>query len=310
MKISKLFVPLLLIAVACSNERETPKGYKYILATKGDGNQVEVGKFLVMDLMFKDEKDSVWYDNRKNEMPEIIMMRDTSGMKNEEGLDEVFRKLTKGDSVVMTISAQTLFEKTWQQPVPNGVDPKSQLTFCMKVNDVVDSAAVMKLQEEMMAKQSAKARIQQQEQLSKDMTAIDDYLATNKIEAQKTESGLRYIITRAGRGVTAQPGQQVSVNYAGYLLSNGKYFDTSWESVAKEKNLFTEGRPYEPIQLTAGIGQGGVIQGWEEMILLMNKGEKVTVYIPSTLAYGARKRSEDIVENSILVFDMEVVDIK
>jgi FKBP-type peptidyl-prolyl cis-trans isomerase len=34
------------------------------------------------------------------------------------------------------------------------------------------------------------------------------------------------------------------------------------------------------------------------------------VYIPSTLAYGNRKRSEDIVENSILVFDMEMVDIK
>lgn len=309
MKISKLFVLLLLVAVACSNERETPKGYKYVLATKGDGNKVEAGKFLVMNLMFKDEKDSVWYDNRKNDMPEIIMMRDTSSMRNEEGLDEVFRLLTKGDSVVMTISAQTLFEKTWQQPVPNGVDPKSQLTFCMKVNDVVDSAAVMKLQEEMMAKQTAKARIQQQEQLSKDMITIDDYLATNKIEAQKTESGLRYIVTKPGRGAFAQPGQQVSVNYAGYLLS-GKYFDTNWESVAKEKNLYQEGYPYAPLQLTAGIGQGNVIQGWEEMILLMNKGEKVTVYIPSTLAYGPRKRSEDIVENSILVFDMELVDVK
>jgi FKBP-type peptidyl-prolyl cis-trans isomerase len=53
-----------------------------------------------------------------------------------------------------------------------------------------------------------------------------------------------------------------------------------------------------------------VIEGWEEAMQLMNKGSKMTVWIPSPMAYGNQKRSEEILENSILVFDMEMVDIE
>jgi FKBP-type peptidyl-prolyl cis-trans isomerase len=42
----------------------------------------------------------------------------------------------------------------------------------------------------------------------------------------------------------------------------------------------------------------------------MNKGSKGTFYMPSTLAYGPQQRSAIIKENSILVFDLEVVDVK
>jgi FKBP-type peptidyl-prolyl cis-trans isomerase len=271
-----------------------------------------------MDLTYKNDKDSVMYDNRKNDVPEIIMVRDTVGMSAEEGLDEVFRLLTKGDSVVMVITAQTLYEKTFRQMVPANVDPLSKYTFSMRVNDVVDSAAVMKLQEELMAKQNEKAQKQREEQmaidrehaikqLGIDTVLIDDYLKSKNLTTKKTSSGLRYIVTKQGKGKNVQPGQIVKINYAGYLL-NGTCFDTSIESVAKAKGIFNPNRPYEPYELEAGANT--VIAGWEEIMLLMNKGSKVTVYIPSTLAYGSRKRSEEIVENSILVFDMEMVDIK
>jgi len=72
--------------------------------------------------------------------------------------------------------------------------------------------------------------------------------------------------------------------------------------------VYQQGRPYAPYDLI--LGQGQVIQGWEESLTLMNKGSKMTVYIPSSLAYGSQKRSADIVENSILTFDLELVDIK
>ncbi|MFZ6001260.1 MAG: FKBP-type peptidyl-prolyl cis-trans isomerase [Bacteroidota bacterium] len=307
MKISHVFILLVFVAMACSNERETPKGYKYTLAAKGDGEKVAPGKFLVMSLLLKDEKDSVWYDNKKNDAPEIIPTRDTTGMSSEEGLDEIFRLLTKGDSVTMTIPAQTLFEKTWGQPVPQGVDPKRKLTFYLKVNDVLDSTAVMSLQQQIVARQNEKMMKEQAEQLKKDSVIISDYLKGKNIDALRTPSGLRYLVQKAGKGENAQVGQTVRINYAGYLLS-GKYFDTSWEKIAKEQGMYTPGRPYEPYEIV--IGQTPLIQGWDEIMLLMNKGTKLTVWVPSPLAYGKRRRSEDIVENSILVFDMEMVDIK
>jgi FKBP-type peptidyl-prolyl cis-trans isomerase len=91
-------------------------------------------------------------------------------------------------------------------------------------------------------------------------------------------------------------------------LLNGKYFDTSIESEAKKNNLYTQGRPYSPLELTVGAQQ--VIPGWEEAIQLMNKGAKMTVYIPSTLAYGNQRRGDVIAENSVLVFDMELIEVK
>ena len=66
MKFSKwvVVIVLALIATACSKEKETPKGYKYTLARKGDGNIIQPGKFIKIDLLFKDGKDSVWSDSR------------------------------------------------------------------------------------------------------------------------------------------------------------------------------------------------------------------------------------------------------
>jgi FKBP-type peptidyl-prolyl cis-trans isomerase FkpA len=309
MRFSKwvVVIVLALVAAACSKEKETPNGHKYTLVRKGDGNVVQPGKFVKLDLVFKDSKDSTWSDSRTGEFPLIIPVRDTSNMKKEEGLEELFRILSKGDSIIMKMSAQTLFEKTYRSAVPPKVDPKSEFTLFLSVKDVYDSVQVRKVSEELMAQQQEKMRKQQSEQLGKDTVAIDNYLKEKNIAANKTASGLRYVLTKPGKGENVKPGQRVSINYSGYLL-NGKYFDTSVEKVAKEQNLFSEGRPYQPIELNAAQGQ--VIQGWDEAMLLMNKGSKMTVWIPSTLAYGPNKRSEDIVENSILVFDMEMVDVK
>jgi len=308
MRFSKWVVVIVmtLVAAACSKEKKTPKGYVYTVARKGDGNIVKPGKFVAIDLVFKDSKDSVWSDSRKSDFPLIIPVRDTTGMKQEEGLEELFRLLSKGDSLMMKITAQTLFEKTYRQPVPPKVDPKSDFTFYLTVKEVYDSVQVRKLSEELMAKQQEKARLQSEEQLAKDTVLIDNYLKEKNVVAKTTPSGLRYIMTKPGKGENVKPGQRVSINYAGYLL-NGKYFDTSIEKVAREQNLNKQGS-FAPIELNAA--QGEVIPGWDEAMLLMNKGSKMTVYIPSTLAYGPNKRSEDIIENSILVFDMEMVEIK
>jgi FKBP-type peptidyl-prolyl cis-trans isomerase len=87
---------------------------------------------------------------------------------------------------------------------------------------------------------------------------------------------------------------------------NGNLFDTNIESVAKANNYDNGGR-YNPYPVV--VNTGSVIRGWDEMLQLMNKGMKVTAYIPSVLAYGSQGNG-GIPPNSVLVFDMEVVDIK
>lgn len=301
MKINKLLIAVLLISAACStNTRETPKGHKYELVKAGTGETVKVGEYLVVNMLFKDSKDSVWSDTRENEVPMLMKIREVT--PEEEGLEEIFRALKAGDSIVVAMSAKTLFEKTWGQPVPEQIDSTSKFTFYLGVKEILNEEQMMSLQQELMEKFAAR-------QTSIDSEVITNHLAEANIQAASTESGLRYQITKEGQGPTPSPGQEVAIDYAGYLL-DGTLFDTSIETVAKANDAYNPNRPYQPYTLKAGLGNGGVISGWEEAILLMKKGTKMRVWIPSTLAYGPSRRSEVIKENSILVFDLEMVNIK
>jgi FKBP-type peptidyl-prolyl cis-trans isomerase len=301
--IALLFVSL--FVAACSGSKETPSGYKFNVVRKGDGVKIDSGKFVVMNLLFMDGKDSVWNDSKKNGFPAVIQIQGT--VPKGDAVLEVIKMLSKGDSVVFKVPAKKLFENTFRQPLPFAVDSTSSFTFQIGLSAVLNQEEMNKLQTELVAKQNEKMLQDQKAQLGKDITAIDDFLKAKNVTAQTTASGLRYIITKPGSGENAKAGQQVKIDYLGYLL-NGKYFDTSIESEAKKNNLYTQGRPYSPLELTVGAQQ--VIPGWEEAIQLMNKGAKMTVYIPSTLAYGNQRRGDVIAENSVLVFDMELIEVK
>jgi FKBP-type peptidyl-prolyl cis-trans isomerase FkpA len=301
--IALLFVSL--FVAACSGSKETPSGYKFNVVRKGDGVKIDSGKFVVMNLRFMDGKDSVWNDSKKNGFPAVIQMQGT--VPKGDAVLEVIKMMSKGDSVVFKVPAKKLFENTFRQPLPFSVDSASSFTFQIGLSAVLNQEEMNKLQTELVAKQNEKMLQDQKAQLGKDITAIDDFLKAKNVTAQTTTSGLRYIITKPGTGENAKAGQQVKIDYLGYLL-NGKFFDTSIESEAKKNNLYTQGRPYSPLELTVGAQQ--VIPGWEEAIQLMNKGAKMTVYIPSTLAYGNQRRGDVIAENSVLVFDMELIDVK
>jgi FKBP-type peptidyl-prolyl cis-trans isomerase len=110
----------------------------------------------------------------------------------------------------------------------------------------------------------------------------------------KTTSGLEYIEVEAGTGAQAEAGKSVSVHYTG-KLQDGKVFDSS----------VSRG---EPISFKLGVGQ--VIKGWDEGIALMKVGGKAQLIIPPDLGYGARGAGGVIPPNAILVFDVELVDVK
>jgi FKBP-type peptidyl-prolyl cis-trans isomerases 1 len=53
-----------------------------------------------------------------------------------------------------------------------------------------------------------------------------------------------------------------------------------------------------------------VIRGWDEGIALMKTGEKGTLIIPSALGYGAAGAGANIPPNSVLIFDVELLEVK
>ncbi len=313
MKMYKLLTIILAVGLlqACngSKEKTTPSGLTYTIITEGSGEVVPTNHYLMLNMMYKDDTDSVWVDTNDRGIPIMIYKEDSVWTKNDGSVQEIFINLTKGDSITFNVTANDLFTKTWTAPLPANVKPETIISFFIGVEDVLNEEGLREWQQQMMAKQEAKMNLEAEGKLKEDIATIDAYLAENNITAQTTESGLRYVITQEGTGDNAQVGQSVKVDYAGYVL-NGEYFDSSIKEIAIEKGIYNKEReaysPYEPYEFV--LGQGVVIQGWDEGITLLNVGSKATFYIPSGLAYGPRARSPKIPANSILVFDLELVE--
>ncbi|MCL4158238.1 UNVERIFIED_CONTAM: hypothetical protein GTU68_011853 [Idotea baltica] len=146
-----------------------------------------------------------------------------------------------------------------------------------------------------------------EEQRAADKKIIQKYLADNNLEAQESADGIFQVVQEEGKGPKAENGQRATVNYTLRFI-DGTLIDTSYEEVAREGGAFDQRRvPYRPYTFTVGNDQ--VIQGWHKGIPLVNKGGKSTLLVPSELAYGPGGRP-GVPPNTVLVFDVEVVDIK
>ena len=125
---------------------------------------------------------------------------------------------------------------------------------------------------------------------------IQQYIADKAIRgAQRQASGLYYVpLVTNPTAIKAQPGNTVEVLYTGTFL-DGRVFDA------------TSQRGNVPLGFV--LGRGRVIQGWDEGIALMRKGEKSLLLIPSALAYGSQGQGP-IGPNTVLRFEVELVDVK
>lgn len=122
--------------------------------------------------------------------------------------------------------------------------------------------------------------------------------SANAAETVTMPSGLKYKDEVVGTGPEPKAGQQVTVQYTGWLDEGGKKgkkFDSS-----RDRN--------QPFSFTIGAGQ--VIQGWDQGVMTMKTGGKRTLIIPPELGYGARGAGGVIPPNATLIFDVELLGAK
>lgn len=108
-----------------------------------------------------------------------------------------------------------------------------------------------------------------------------------------TPSGLKYYDMEIGKGVAPQTGQTVVVHYTGWL-EDGTQFDSSVD----------RGETFSFV-----IGQGNVIPGWDEGVSTMQVGGKRQLVIPPDLGYGEAGSGSTIPPNSVLIFEVELIQI-
>lgn len=293
--------------VSCQKTKTTEDGTKYTYIEEGK-EKPENGQFVIYEFTAKNSKDSIFISSIENGAPAYMMHNDSvkryDTTKVRPGIDEIFSNLRKGDSIQFTATASKIFG---EMNTPPFLQAEEEVTLNIGVTDILDESEMQDFMTKVQEKQREKMEKKSEEQLAVDIKKIQDYMAENNLNATKTESGLFYIIEEEGDGEQVEEGNTVAVNYTGYVL-DGTIFDTSVEEVAKENDIFNEGRPYEPFNVM--VGKGRVIPGWDEGLQLLKGGSKAKLLIPSTLAYGPRQAGEVIKPNSILVFDVEVVDVQ
>jgi len=129
---------------------------------------------------------------------------------------------------------------------------------------------------------------QQVDYVSLNDQEIQDYLVENDLQAEKSASGLYYIIDSEGTGVQPKTTDQVRVAYKGYF-TNGNVFDQS----------ASEGISFNLQQ---------VISGWTEGITYFKEGGSGLLLVPSHLGYGSQDRS-GIPGGSVLIFEIDLIEV-
>jgi len=257
-----------------------PSGLAYKFREDIPGKPGVIGSVVKLHFKLFDNKDSLL----RNTVSEKTMVITTiQAPKFPGSFEECIAMLSKGDSCACWISADTLFKRGIGAEMPAYIEKGSFLRFEVKMYDVITMEEYNQ-EQVIMAKQ---AKVDED-------AVLAAYIKNNNIPAKlDTATGIYYQVVQEGSGANPKKGNKVIVHYTGHLL-NGEIFDSSRD----------RGDPFDFI-----LGKGYVIEGWDEGIPLMHKGEKGILYIPSYRGYGPQ-RAGTIPPNSILIFEVELLDIK
>lgn len=117
---------------------------------------------------------------------------------------------------------------------------------------------------------------------------IQKYISDNNLNAEKSSSGLYYVIDNLGSGAQPMATNNVTVAYKGYY-TNGSIFDESNEQ-----------------GISFNLQQ--VITGWTEGITYFKEGGSGMLLIPAHLGYG-NNNYNGIPGGSVLIFDINLISV-
>jgi len=104
-------------------------------------------------------------------------------------------------------------------------------------------------------------------------------------------------------------GQVAAIHYVGRIAEGpgeGEVFDTTNVDVALEAGIYHDHRDYKPLEFR--LGEDKVIEGLDEAVVGMERGEKKTVVVEPERAFGERD-PDDVVEFPRETFDEKEIEV-
>lgn len=301
MRKNLMFVALAALGLAsCGGGfKQADGGLLYNIHTDKSGATIKTGDFIMMNLTVKTEGDSVLFSTYDIGRPvPNVMPKETKKGDITAGI----QLLSEGDSATIKMNIDSVFQKG--APRPPQMKGK-YIVYNVKIEKVIPRGSLSEQVfngriDEYMKGEAKKLK-------DGEPALIKKYVADKNIKATTTPSGLQYEITKQGSGAKVMAGDTAVVDYTGKLLS-GKTFDSSIkaDAVAGKLNIDPR-RVFEPIRIP--VGEGRVIRGWDEGLMLLNKGAEATLVIPSALAWGEQGAQPMIPPFAPVMFTVKVVDI-
>ena len=308
----KRILPIALLSAAiigntgCSSNGgfKNINGVSYKIVKDAPGKNAKVGDIVEFNILVKVDtlpgKALVLADTRKQGQPQPARIDSTNQLGDFKA---VLSMMSAGDSALVEVSCDTILKTIPPAQMANLPSWLKKGNKIMINLSVVSIKSMAEYQKDMQAKQAQmqeemKAKAEAQKPI--DDKILVDFFAKNNIKATKTSSGLYYTIQSQGAGAQIVKGQMAAVMYTGKTL-DGKAFDSNVDTSVGHHGT-------KPLEFVVGMGQ--MIPGMDEGITLLKKGSKATLYLPSPLAYGSQSPSPNIGPNSILIFDVEVTDVK
>jgi FKBP-type peptidyl-prolyl cis-trans isomerase FkpA len=315
MKMIRSIMLLLLAATlitSCNkvSYRKTKSGLAYkIFPGNGKDSLIKNGKVVKFQVTSK-LNDSLLYSSY-DKIPAYQRYMETD--KPVYNLLAVLPMMRKGDSAVTVQMVDTLLNGGAQ--LPPFAKKGDRIITTVRILEVFSNDSLasldynaamekdrprqLKEQEEQMAKMEKDRKEQELKddlemeksgEIDKELKAMDAYLASKKIIAQKTGRGTYVSIQQEGTGPVAAAGKYVNVKYIGKFLTTDSVFESNTYAFQ--------------------LGKGNAIRGWHEGLQLFKKGSKGTLYIPGFLAYGKNPpQGSPFKLFEPLKFDVELLEI-
>lgn len=267
--------------------KKTAGGLEYKIFNPHDGAKPKEGDILKVNIVTKvggkNGTDTTLMNTYDNGGAQRVPFQKP---KQPYDLMEGFALLSKGDSAVFVVPADSVMPAMARPPFIKDGD---EFHITVKLEDIFTSQD--QVQADVDKENAAQDKIDDQK--------IQDYMKKNNLQGTKTDRGVYVVVTQAGSGAKVDSGDEVTLNYTGKTLE-GKTFDSNTDTT------FHHAEPFSfPVE-----DNGGAIPGWIDGVKQLHQGAKATIIIPSSLAYGKRGAPPVITPNSVLVFDVDVLNVK
>jgi FKBP-type peptidyl-prolyl cis-trans isomerase FkpA len=296
LRIEIIFLAIIICFFSCTKGKrmKTADGFKYILYTESNGPKAQIGNYITMVMVYKNSKDSILFDSRISNKTPIRFRLEKIPFRGsfEDGLTY----MSKNDSATFFVPADSLYNYLYKsrgtEIIPQQQTefiPGTYVTFDIKVLNIQNGTEA---EQEMMMDLSKKEKVEKKE--------FADYLSRKNISVAPDPAGFYLVIHEKGSGEPVDSGKIVTIEYEGRFLNDSIYDGTK-----------QAGHPYKFIS-----GANHVIPGWEMAMKKLHAGDKFSILLPSSLAFGEEgirnpKNGNYIVPPyTPLVFDIHILSVE